>query len=97
MKFFDPFLGEILPTRNIDCLEPTSFAPPPGRDGCNANISQPLVEANDRRTVWRRSKHPTILQIWESLGVDNPPASRVLFLRFRRTAPFTRSIADTST
>lgn len=51
-KFLDCFLGEVLPTANVDRLEPAFFAPAPGRAGRDAHIRQPLLQA-DYRPRWR--------------------------------------------
>ena len=49
MKFVDCLLSEILPTSDVDGLEPALAPPPPGRYLRDPDLRQPFREANDRR------------------------------------------------
>ena len=50
MEFVNRLLGEILPTSDVDGLEPAPLTPAPRRDGRDTNLLQPAVQADDRRT-----------------------------------------------
>lgn len=47
LKFANGFLGEILPPRDVDGLQPTFFPPAPSGDWGNANLFKPFVEADN--------------------------------------------------
>jgi len=42
MKFVYGFLGEVLPTGDVDCLKPALFPPAPRRNWCHTDPLQPL-------------------------------------------------------
>ncbi len=48
LEIVNCILGEILPSANIDRLEPTLFPPPPSRASRNADLLQPLCQADHR-------------------------------------------------
>jgi hypothetical protein len=47
VELINGFLGEILPSGDVDRLEPASFAPAPGRAGGDADLFQPTGQADD--------------------------------------------------
>lgn len=49
VEFINRFLGEILPTGDVDGFEPASFAPAPRRACRHAYILQPSRQADDCR------------------------------------------------
>ncbi len=48
MKFINGFLGEILPTGDVDGLEPAFLAPAPCGALSHTNLFQPFREADNR-------------------------------------------------
>ena len=47
-EFVDCFLGEILPSGDVDSFEPALLAPSPRSAGRNAGVRQPLLQADNR-------------------------------------------------
>jgi hypothetical protein len=47
------FMGEILPTRDVDCFEPPLLSPPPCRAGRHADLLCPFAQAQNCPTTWR--------------------------------------------
>src|SRR5438128_5529204 len=49
VEFFNRFLGEELPSGDVDGFEPASFAPAPGSAWRHTHLLQPSGEADDCR------------------------------------------------
>ena len=49
VKFINRFLGEVLPSGDVDGLEPALFAPAPGRAWRHPHLLQPSGKADDCR------------------------------------------------
>ncbi len=49
VKLVDGFLGEILPPRNVDGLQPAFFSPTPAGAWGHAHLFKPFGQADNRR------------------------------------------------